>query len=335
MSAMHDLGGARFDAEGLGAVLKTALDAVVVMRVDGTIAGWNDVAARTFGWSFDEARGHRMSEMIIPHRYRAAHETGLAHYLATGEGPVLDRHFEIEALHRAGHEFPVELSISPTEQFGEPVFLGFIRDITERRDAARRQTLMVAELNHRCKNLLGVVAGLAHQTARVSPSLAEFTPAFAGRLASLGRAHEILTAATWERAPLRALAGELVAGHNGASVAGPDILLSPRQLLSLGMILHELVTNAVKYGALSVDGGRVALDWRVEEDCVKLDWIESGVTGIVPPQREGFGSKMIAMSVGHELRGTSSTEWHGIERAIEGGGGLAFRLAFPIDEDAA
>ena len=129
---MHEL-----DSASLGAVLKTALDAVVVMRLDGTIAGWNDVAERTFGWSFAEANGRRMSEMIIPDRYRSAHEHGLDHYLATSEGPVLDKHFEIEALHRDGRELPVELSITRTEQFGEPVFLGFLRDISERHDAAR------------------------------------------------------------------------------------------------------------------------------------------------------------------------------------------------------
>ena len=86
---------ADLENESLGAVLRTALDAVVVMRLDGTIAGWNDVAERTFGWSFDEANGRRMSMMIIPPRFREAHERGLAHYLATGEGPVLDRHIEI------------------------------------------------------------------------------------------------------------------------------------------------------------------------------------------------------------------------------------------------
>ena len=322
---MHDIASPGFDATGLGAVLKTALDAVVVMRVDGTIAGWNDVAARTFGWSFADAAGKRMSEMIIPDRYRAAHEAGLTHYLATGEGPVLDRHFEIEALHQAGHELPVELSITRTEQFGEPVFLGFLRDISERRDAARRQELMIGELNHRVKNLLGVVTGLAHQTARTSPSLAEFTPAFAGRLASLGRAHEILTAATWERAPLRTLIDELVGGHAQASADGPDVLLSPRQLLSLSMILHELVTNALKYGALSVEGGRVALTWQVDDGELQLGWVETGVAVSSLPTRKGFGTKMIAMSVGHELRGTSSTEWRE--------GGLAFHLICPIDEE--
>lgn len=324
---MHNL-----DSATLGAVLKTALDAVVVMRMDGTVAGWNDVAERTFGWSFADAMGRRMSEMIIPERYREAHEVGLAHYLATGEGPVLDRHIEIEALHREGRELPVELSITPTTQFGEPVFLGFLRDISERRDAERRQELMIGELNHRVKNLLGVVAAVAHQTARASTSLDDFTPAFTGRLASLARAHEILTAATWERAPLRALINELFgtqveAAGGRISIAGPDILLTPRHLLSVSMILHELMTNAVKHGALSRQEGRISIRWALRDGRLLLDWIESGLSGVTPPSRTGFGSKMIALTVGHELRGKSISEWSEA--------GLAFQLVFAIDEGVA
>lgn len=324
ISPMHAL-----DSASLGAVLKTALDAVVVMRCDGTIVGWNDVAARTFGWTFAEANGRRMSEMIIPQRYRGAHEQGLKHYLATGEGPVLDRHIEIEALHRQGHELPVELSITRTEQFGEPVFLGFLRDISERKEAARRQDLMIGELNHRVKNLLAVVSGIAHQTARNVPDLRSFTSAFGGRLSSLGRAHEVLTAATWERAPLRALVDILLEPYIGgsnpkATIAGPDVLLAPRHVLSLTMIFHELITNACKYGAFSRPNGRVSLVWGAREGELALDWVESGVTPIQSPTRRGFGSKMIAMSVSHELRGTSTTEWRE--------GGLAFSLRFEAGE---
>ena len=325
MNAMHDL-----DSSSLGAVLKTALDGVVVMRLDGTIAGWNDVAERTFGWSFAEANGHRMSEMIIPERYRKAHEHGLAHYLATGEGPVLDKHIEIEALHRDGRELPVELSITRTEQFGEPVFLGFLRDISERRDAARRQELMIGELNHRVKNLLAVVAGIAHQSARSAGTLGEFSQAFNGRLASLGRAHEILTAATWERAPLRSLVQELVGSFTAGpgaqvTIAGPDVLLSPRHLLSVSMILHELFSNAVKYGALSKPEGRLTVLWAVGDGELSLEWIESGLSDVATPTRRGFGSKMIAMNVSHDLHGRATTDWQK--------SGIAFHLAFRTDEE--
>ncbi|MDB5696868.1 MAG: hypothetical protein JWN21_2411 [Sphingomonas bacterium] len=317
---MHALASA-----SLGAVLRTALDAVVVMRVDGTVAGWNDVAERTFGWSFAEARGRRVSELIIAPQYRAAHDRGLEHFLATGHGPALDKHLELTAVHCDGRELPVELSVTRTEQFGEPVFLGFLRDISDRRDAARQQELMIGELNHRVKNLLGVVSGIAHQTARTSPTLVAFEEAFRGRLASLARAHEVLTAATWQRAPLGSLVRELVEPHLQASVSGPDVLLSPRQLLSVSMILHELTANAIKYGALSRPEGRVTLVWAVADGQVAMEWVESGLDGVRAPTHRGFGSKMIAISVGHELRGTTSTDWRP--------DGLTFHLTFAVEAE--
>lgn len=316
------------DTIGLAAILKTALDAVVVMRFDGTIAGWNEVAERTFGWTFEEADGQRMGDLIVPHRFREAHEAGLARFLATGEAVVLDKHLELEALHRDGHELPVELSITRATSAGEPVFLGFLRDISERRSAERRQQLMIGELNHRVKNLLGVVAGIAHQTARSSASLDQFQEAFVGRLQSLGRAHEILSAATWERASLLDLAHALLgtfgsAEDRRARIAGPDLLLSPRQFLSISMIFHELLTNAVKYGALASPEGEIDLTWTVTGERVTLDWAECAGHPVSPPDRQGFGSKMIALSVKHDLKGEASTDYRG--------DGLAFRVTFDLD----
>lgn len=309
MTIARDLGTAQF-----AAVLKTALDAVVVMREDGTVAGWNDVAEATFGWTFAEVDGRRMSELIIPPRHREAHERGLAHYLATGEGPVLDHRIEIEAIHRDGRELPVELSITRTSEFGMPVFLGFLRDISERHEHERRQALMVAELNHRVKNLLGVVSATAQQTLRTTSSPEEFATAFTARLDSFARAHEILTAAAWDRASLRALLDAAFGGLTGeqgqVAIAGPDLMLSPRQFLSINMIVHELLTNALKYGALSHGGGRLALDWTLSDGRVELHWRELGGAGIVAPDRRGFGSRMIAMSVSHELGGELITQWH-------------------------
>jgi PAS domain S-box-containing protein len=323
-----------FASPSLGAVLRTALDAVVVMRMDGTIAGWNDVAERSFGWTFEEARGRRMSEMIIPHQHRDAHEKGLAHFHATGEGPVLDRHVEISALTRDGREIPIELSITLARQFEEPVFLGFLRDISDRREAERRQALMVAELNHRVKNMLAVVAGIAHQTARSASSVEEFSSGFFGRLDALARGHELLTAGEWEGAELgelvQSLLGPYAEGEEPhASFSGPPVRLEPRQVLSLSMILHELLTNAAKYGALSKPEGRIAVEWSLEgksQSGVRLVWTESGLSGIRPPRRNGFGLKMIGLSASHELGGTVEPEWRE--------DGLSLLLHFPAGKES-
>lgn len=316
-----------FDNQSLGAVLKTALDAVVVMSLEGVVVGWNDVAERTFGWSFAEAMGRRMGDLVVPPQHRAAHERGLAHWLATGEGPVLDRHLELTAMHKSGAEIPVELSITHTTQFGEPVFLGFLRDISERHDAQRRQELMIGELNHRVKNLLAVVSGIAHQTARSARDVPEFIDSFAGRLASMGRAHEILTAATWERAPLRELLDELLAPHIDGStqritLAGPDVLLDARELIAVSMIVHELLTNAAKYGAMAEPSGRISIAWGTQNGILAFKWRESGLTNVAIPSRKGFGTTMIERSAIHDLSGTTVFEWE--EQ------GLQFTLHIPL-----
>ncbi len=302
----------------LNAVLKTALDAVVVMRLDGAIAGWNDVAERIFGWTFEEAYGRRMSELIIPPQHREAHERGLSRFLATGEGPVLDRHIEITALRRDGHELPIELSITFTRQFDEPVFLGFLRDISERQEAHRRQELLLAELSHRVKNMLAVVIGIAHQTSRSSASLEDFNPAFAGRLQALARGYEMLAHSNWEESNLPDLVEALLGAYAlppdmRATFGGPPVELDAKQVLSLTMVLHELITNATKYGAFAQPQGRVAVTWdwstATRPGQVHFTWKETGLVGVRPPSRSGFGLKMIGLSTTHELRGSSSTEW--------------------------
>lgn len=311
---------------GLASVLETALDAVVVMRFDGTVAAWNRRAEQTFGWTSKEAEGRRMSELIIPTQYREMHERGLANFLDTGEGPVLDRHIEITAVDRTGRELPVELSITVANGFGEPVFIGFVRDITERHEAEQRNQRMLRELSHRVKNMFSVVAAIAQQTARASGSMEEFENAYLGRLHSLARAHDLLVGGHWETASLRALVQEVLhaAAEERVHYGGPELLLSPSQLLGLSMILHELFTNALKYGALARPYGTVSLRWNVSSDgqIAEVVWKETGLTGVKAPKRVGFGQKMIAMSIRHDLRGQHESVW-----AAEG---LSLKITFPI-----
>jgi PAS domain S-box-containing protein len=306
-------GGTTIDLAGIAAVLNTALDAVVVMDTNGIVCGWNAVAVETFGVPSSAALGRRMSELIIPERYRQAHEAGLAHFLATGEGPVLDRRIEIEALCANGREIPIELSITYTEHFGEPLFLGFLRDVTERREAERTQRLLVGELNHRVKNLLGVVSGIAHLTARGARSLDEFADAFTGRLAALGRSHELLTAARWEHASLAdliaALTGPLGEAEERIAVRGEPVELEPRDFISVGMILYELLTNAVKYGALSHEQGRLSIAWEWAGPSLQLTWTEHSPAPAQPPAQSGFGTRMIDLNARDELKGSSEWEW--------------------------
>lgn len=120
-------------------IMNSALDAIICIDTDGRITVWNPQAEKIFGWKESEVRGSLLSETIIPHKYRAAHEAGMKHYMHTGEGPVLNQVIEITGLHISGREFPIELSIVPIKQDGTQFFCAFLRDITERKNAEERQ----------------------------------------------------------------------------------------------------------------------------------------------------------------------------------------------------
>ena len=311
---------------GLQTVLDTALDAVVVMDVSGNVIGWNRYSEASFGWTVKEALGQRLSDMIIPPSYRQAHEDGLAHYLATGEGPVLDNRIEISALRRDGSEIPVELSITASEQFGEKLFIGFIRDISERKAEAERQQRILQESEHRVKNMLTVVQAIALQTAANSPDMETFTSSFAGRLESLARAHQLLVGKVWQDVAIsalteRVLGAEVASGR--ARYGGPELLLKAGQVLGLSMILHELYTNAVKYGALCTNTGHIDLDWTSDGETIELMWRETGYPCAPDETGSGFGQRMIAMSVKSDLKGTIEREWRP--------DGLTATLRFPVE----
>lgn len=187
-----------------------------------------------------------------------------------------------------------------------------VLDITARRQAEEVRSLLIGELNHRIKNTLANVQAIARQTLRQSVDLAEFDHSFSGRLQALARAHSILSDATWSSAPLDDLiedhirAGTLAADRLRRS--GPRVEISPENMLRMALTLHELTTNAQKYGALSVPGGEVHLDWRLEGEGLVLRWQEKGGPPVTAPARRGFGLTLIASSAGGE-EGTVAAEW--------------------------
>jgi PAS domain S-box-containing protein len=310
---------------GLQTVLDTALDPVVVMDTDGMVIGWNDHSEQCFGWTWAEVRGRRLSDVIVPPAFRDGHENGLKHYLGTGEGPVLDRRIEVSAIDRDGREFPVELSVTASEQFGDKLFIGFLRDISDRKQEVERQQRILQESEHRVKNMLTVVQAIALQTAANSADMASFTTSFSGRLESLARAHQLLVGQVWQDVAISALAervlgAEVAAGR--ARFGGPELLLKAGQVLGLSMILHELYTNAIKYGALCNDQGLIELDWASDGEMIVLTWCERGAPcESAEAPSSGFGQRMIAMSVRSDLNGTIERDWRS--------DGLTATLRFP------
>lgn len=172
-------------------------------------------------------------------------------------------------------------------------------DITERKRGEKQRELLVNELNHRVKNTLAVVQSIASQTLRSAPSLAEAGRAITGRLVSLGKAHDILTQRNWSGAEVEEVVVASVtspAGLERFRLDGGAAWLRPSLALSLSLALHELATNAIKYGALSVPGGRVAVAWSLsgpERRRLRLEWRESGGPPIGPAARRGFGTRLL------------------------------------------
>ena len=153
----------RQNEERIRLIVESALDAVITMDAQGLITGWNPHAETIFGWSREKAIGRRLAETIIPPQYREPHHRGLQHFLTTGEGPVLNKRIEITALRRDGHEFPVELSISPLRSGETFTFSAFIRDITERRRAeeALQRAKEEAEAVNQAKSVF--LANMGHE----------------------------------------------------------------------------------------------------------------------------------------------------------------------------
>ncbi len=191
-----------------------------------------------------------------------------------------------------------------------------LQDITERKEGERRQKLLIDELNHRVKNTLATVQSLASQSARGAVTPEAFREGFEGRLIALSKAHDHLTAHHWESAGLRELLSASLAPYlDPAServvISGQSVVLRPRAALGLAMAFHELTTNAAKYGALSVPGGRVEIRCEIsrggnERPMLHIAWEEKQGPPVVPPKRRGFGTRLIERGIAADLEGRAA-----------------------------
>jgi PAS domain S-box-containing protein len=184
--------------------------------------------------------------------------------------------------------------------------LGVAMDITDRKESEERQQLLMRELDHRVKNTLATVQAISHQTFRAIEDIPAATSTFNARLGALANAHSVLTNASWQSADLvdivtAALQPFQDPERERFSAAGPSVYLSPQLALAIAMTLHELCTNAVKYGALTGASGKVDLTWRLAGSPPRLvmRWVERGGPTVAPPKRTGFGSRLIKGGLAH------------------------------------
>jgi len=468
-------------------ILDTVLDAVVVMDRAGVIRAWNHHAEAIFGWTAEEAVGRDLGELIVPPALRDAHHRGLARFNAEGVGRVLDARLELVGLRRDQSEIPVELSITLVSREGRDVFVGFLRDVSERRQAEQQlefrlresqlmldlserassdesfdnvlvatldsicalaewpishaflvaeddfrlvssvwstnarqiapelveateneafaagvglpgevlasrqpiwmtrvepdsnfprrgrgfesgfafpvfsadrciaileffshdprepdpallltaraigaqigrvherkrsadlQTLLLAELNHRAKNILSVVRGIAHLSFGTSNNLEDAQRIFDRRLDSIAQANDILHAQSGKNALLAEIVREALDGCGApadrVAAAGPNICIDSSTAIMFSLAVHELCTNALKYGALSTGEGRITLDWSLpDDDTPRFDfrWTESGGPPVTPPTSHGFGMRILKRGMELETGGQAEISY--------------------------
>ncbi|WP_108659540.1 HWE histidine kinase domain-containing protein [Acuticoccus kandeliae] len=182
-------------------------------------------------------------------------------------------------------------------------------------EASQRQELLIAELNHRVRNILGLVRAIMLQSRGSATSIDDFAGIIAGRIQALARAHDQITDHSYAAQDLSHLIeteAEAYVGDKATRIhtEGPPILVDAQAFSTLALVFHEMVTNSAKYGALSDSRGSVSVNWRIDDNgCCSIDWRESGGPSVQPPQRRGFGSTIIERSIPHELGGEATLNW--------------------------
>ncbi|MFZ5668423.1 MAG: HWE histidine kinase domain-containing protein [Pseudomonadota bacterium] len=295
----------------LEGIVASAMDAIIAVDDSQRIVLFNPAAERMFGVASDRALGENIAR-FIPERYRAVHGDHIRRFANTG---VTSRQMgslgAISGLRDNGEEFPIEASISQAEVSGERLSTVILRDITERRANEEARLLLAREVDHRAKNALAVVQALVSLTR--APTKEDFVIAVQGRVAALARAHSLLSRNRWEGADLALVISDEADAYQRPGqvrIEGPALRLAPDAVQPVSLLIHELATNAVKYGALSVEHGQVRVGWRVTpEESLELAWTETGGPPVIEPAARGFGSTLITEVTGRQLGGSLAIDW--------------------------
>jgi PAS domain S-box-containing protein len=323
-------------AQRLAAIVESSDDAIVSKDLNGIIASWNAGAERLFGYTAEEVVGKPIT-LLLPSD-RQEEEALILGRIRRGER--VD-HFDTVRRRKDGSLVEISLTVSPVRTVGGGIIGAskIARDITERRRAQDQQNLLIREMGHRVKNLFAVTSGIVSLSARSAATPGDMAAAIQGRLAALARAHELTRPGLIEdhstgrtdttlRALIRTILSPYADPTRGVqeiiAVSGADMPIRGQAITSFALMLHELATNAAKYGALSSPEGHVEIECSLEGEALVLDWRERGGPNLDgPPPGEGFGGLLIRRVVTGQLAGRLSYDW----RAE----GLAIRLWLPVE----
>lgn len=312
------------NARLLREILDSQLEMVCRFRRDGAIVFANRAYAEMTGRSAEELVGQSLWQ-FIPVEDRAAVDAQLDELTPAHSFVMIDNRFETPDGIRWTRWRNHGLTWDDDGRLLEAQSTGF--DVTDWKQLEEQRQLLIDELNHRVRNTLTVVQGMAHQTFRGSEMPAAPLATFNARLHALAGAHAALSRSNWAGAEVTEVVREglAICGEDIARIArtGPRLQLRPSAVVTLVLVLHELATNAVKYGALSVHAGRVTLDWRLlDGDRLALTWAERGGPPVGPPVRSGFGSRLITSAISRQLQGEVELD--------HDPAGMTCRIAFPL-----
>ncbi|MFP5076631.1 PAS domain-containing protein [Rhizobium sp. YIM 134829] len=317
----------------LSRIVETTTDFIALADAAGTVFFLNDAALELVGLERSVLGTIRLEDFFAPEEGGLLQAELLRSVESEGSwsGERLFRHFA------TGETIPVLCTLFPvTASDGTLIGYGTVtRDYRDQKRMEAQQKLLNDELSHRLKNVLSVVQSVAAQTLRQADDLGSASQALSARLVALGEATAVLTASSWSSAGLEAMIHSVL-GHHGTigerfRLSGPPLTLRANGALAFALALHELATNASKYGALSCESGHVSLSWSITENGpearrLHLVWQEIGGPKVSPPSRRGFGSTMIERSLQAYFEGETRLDYHA--------DGLIFEIDCPLDAAA-
>jgi PAS domain S-box-containing protein len=316
----------RGQREWLSTTLASISEGVIATDPSGSVLLLNKVAEQLTGWPVAEARGKPIWEVfrVIDEATRKPIDDPALRALRERATTRLESGALL--MTRDYNELPIEDSGAPLLGFDGSLAGAVLifRDVTERRRVAQRQNMLVGELNHRVKNVLAIVqslvqASLRQATGKPAQAMAQ---TLSERLRALHRAHDLLLEAQWSGASLRAMVERELDPYQREdgpkiSIRGPDVLLPPHCTSILAMTLHELATNAVKYGALSASAGQLGVTWKTARgNRLLLTWEERGA-GIPLKRHSGFGMQLIDKGIRHNLGGETKVDFRATGLYVE------------------
>ena len=324
--SLHDIT-ARKEAEAansrLAAIVEFSDDAIVMKDLDGIITCWNAGAERIFGYSAEEAIGKPVM-ILIPLDHQSE-EPKILERIRSGER--ID-HYETIRIRKDGRLIDISLTVSPVKNsLGTIIGASKIaRDITNQKRAATQITVLAREAEHRTRNILTTVQAAVSLTK--ADTVADLKTAIEGRIQALANVNQLFVDSRWAGAELTNLVSQELApyrrseGGRRVRIEGASHLLEPSAAQALAVTVHELATNAAKYGALSTPEGKVEIAWELKSDCgLVFRWAESGGPRVTLPERQGFGTRVVATMIA-QLHGHVQYDWHS--------SGLVCEITLPI-----